>query len=121
MFFRCLEKVFEEERNINKDGNSCYNKLVTVERDRGYFNTWGTPVGVSYWCTYWCAHILLYLDKFLKPCCSPYKVKTFPHSYALLRSLAFAKNFFYVKLTTFFKSENIKFDTKTTTNSESSS
>ena len=158
LFFRCLEKVFEEERNMNK--------------------TWGTLVGVSHWCTYWCTHILSYLDKFLKhfnvisiysvvkvmksgwsfakkldrvkasfsrywhlkfnpekpnsyitisaskfqePCCSPYKVKTFPHSYALLRSLVFAKNLFYVKQTTFFKSENIKFDTKTTTNSESSS
>ena len=36
LFFRCLEKVFKEERNKNKEGEqaSCYNKLVTVERDR---------------------------------------------------------------------------------------
>ena len=33
-FFRRLEKGFEEERNKNKDGNSGYNKLVTVERGR---------------------------------------------------------------------------------------
>ena len=35
LIFRCLEKVFEEERNKNKEENSggCYNK-VTIERDR---------------------------------------------------------------------------------------
>ena len=38
MFFRCLEKVFEEERKKTKDGNSqgvtTSNKLVTLERDQ---------------------------------------------------------------------------------------
>ena len=34
LFFRCLEKVFKKERNKNRDGNRCYDKLVTVERDR---------------------------------------------------------------------------------------
>ena len=34
MFFRCLEKVFEEERNKNKEENSRgVTKLVTVEID----------------------------------------------------------------------------------------
>ena len=33
LFFRCLEKGFEEERNKKKDENRCYNKIFTVERD----------------------------------------------------------------------------------------
>ena len=34
LFFRCLEKVVKKERKKNRDGNRCYDKLVTVERDR---------------------------------------------------------------------------------------
>ena len=32
LFFRYLEKVFEEERNENNEKSRCYNKLYTVER-----------------------------------------------------------------------------------------
>ena len=58
------------------------------------------------------SYITISVSKLQVLCCSPYRGRTFPHSYALLRSLGFAKT--HVKLTIFFAAENIKFDTKIT-------
>ena len=66
------------------------------------------------------SYITISVSKLQVPCSSPYRGRTFPHSYALLCNLVFVKtHFIYVKLTTFFTAKNIKLDTKIT-NSESS-
>ena len=69
------EWSFIKKLDMGKDSFSCYWHLkFTPEKPNSY--------------------IAISVSKLQVPCCSPYRGRTFPHSYALLHSLVFAKTHF---------------------------